>query len=372
MRAFLSLLVIAVVSLTPFGAVKATTQAQPQTPTPNGFNLTLSPLPVSLVTQPGKVVTTPIQVQNSGTQAARIKVTLMKFGANGTTGQPAILDPAPEDDFIKWATFSRTSFIAQPGVFNTITMTIKPPKEAAFGYYYAVVFSQDNGQTPVVGSQNKVNGAVASLVLLDVQAAGQKRQLDVASFTASKKLYQYLPSTFTVKVKNVGNIHTIPSGNIFISRAGSKEFLATLSLNKEQGNILPKSSRTFTAEWNDGFPNYQTKRQNGQVVTDKTGQPVTEMNWELKNANKFRIGQYTASLTMVYNDGSRDVPVSGEVSFWVIPWVPILILITVVLLVLFGLYVMVRGVQRRIRAVGKKQSNKRTEQTVEPIPKDES
>lgn len=326
-------------------------------PAREGFNLTLSPLPISLVTKPGQSVSTPIRVQNTGTQAVRLKVSLMKFSAKGTAGEPAIAEPTAQDTYTKWVSFSKTSFVAQPGVFNEVTMTIKPPKEAAFGYYYAVVFSQDNGDQPAVPNQNKVNGAVASLVLLDVQAPGERRQLEVASFKSAKKVYQYLPAEFNILVKNPGNIHVMPSGNIFIKRAGGKDFIGTLSINAEQGTILPNSSRQFTATWNDGFPSYEIKRQNGQIVSDKRGKPIRELNWDLKNASKLRIGHYTASMTLVYNDGQRDVPIEGEVSFWVIPWVPFFIMLFILILFGVGIFVIIRSVVRRAKGLRKKKPN---------------
>ncbi len=320
----------------------------------DGFNLTISPLPIGLTTKPGQPVTTPIRVENSGNQAVRLKVSLMKFRADGTSGEPKLEDPTSKDTFIKWAKFDKTSFTAQPRVFNTVNLTISPPPSAAFGYYYAVVFSQDNGSQPAAASQNRINGAVASLVLLNVQAAGEKRVLETTSFKSTKKVYQYLPASFDIKVKNRGNIHVVPAGNVFISKSGSKDFIGTLVINENQGNVLPNSSRSFRAEWGDGFPNYRVKRENGQIVSDKSGAPIKELSWSLANAEKLRLGKYTASMTLVYNDGQRDVPLDAEVSFWVIPWIPFLIILVVLILVLVGLFALFRNVIRRIRSIRKK------------------
>ncbi len=320
------------------------------------FNLTTSPLPVSLTASPGTTITTPIKIENTSTDPVRLNVGLQKFSASGTEGKPQIEDPTPQDAYIKWASFSQNTLVAQPNVFYTITMTIKVPKEAAFGYYYAVVFSQDTSdqKVPLGSRQNKVNGAVATLILLDVPAPGEQKKLNVTSFKASKKFYQYLPANFSVAVHNGGNVHVIPSGNIFISRAGESTFIDTLSVNKEQGNVLPKSNRIFNVAWNDGFPAYVIKHQNGQVVSDKNGKPVHTLDWNLKNASKLRIGKYTASLTLIYNDGQRDVPINAKVSFWVIPWVPILIGLVISILVLFGLYAVLKPIVRRLRGLRKK------------------
>lgn len=284
----------------------------------------------------------------------------MKFGAHGTTGEPTIDDFAAGDSYKNWVTFSKNTFVAEPGVLNTITMTIKVPKDAGFGYYYAVVFNQDNGNQPKIKNQNQVNGAVASLVLLEVDAPGLKRELQVTSFTSKKKVYQYLPATFNITVKNTGNTHAVPQGNIFISREGNN-FVSTLTVNDQGGNVLPNSSRTFEVEWDDGFPSYEIVRQNGQIVSDKSGKPVKQLKWNLANANKLRFGQYKASLTLIYDNGVQDVPINGTVTFWVIPWIPLLIILLVLALIGFGLYAMVRGTARRVKNVGSKQRKKKAE-----------
>lgn len=314
----------------------------------SGFNLTTSPLPVSLTAEPGTTVTTPIRVQNTGTEAVRIKVSLMKFSAYGSTGQPQIETAGPNDEFIKWASFSQNSFIAEPNVFHTVTMTIKVPKTAGFGYYYAAVFSQDNAdvKVPAGTRQNKVNGAVATLLLLDVKAPNEKRELKVTQFTSEKKMYQYLPATFTIKAKNTGNVHVVPSGNVFISR-DQKTNLAVLDINKGQGNILPNSTRVFEVQWYDGFPVYQTKRVNDQVVSDKRGKPVQTLQWNLNRLSHLRIGKYYARMVLVYNDGKQDVPIEGVVSFWVIPWGLIFSVILIPLVPAVLVYLFMRWRVRR-------------------------
>lgn len=323
-----------------------------------GVNLTLSPLPVNLVTTPGGTVTTPLKIQNSGSEAVKLQVTLMKFKAESSSGQATLIPFKPGEEEQNWVTFSKTNFTAQPGVYNTVDMTINAPATAAFGYYYAVVFSQQ-GTDPAKQQANKVNGAVASLVLLDVQAPGEKREAQVTSFTASKKLYQYLPATFDVTVKNTGNVHVKPSGNVFVGRSSTGNFIDTLTINPGAGNVLPGTSRTFSVDWDNGFPSYTVKKQNGQIVTDSAGKPLKTLNWNLANLNHLRFGKYQASLTLVYNDGTRDVPVSGQVSFWVIPWLPILIILVLLLLALAGVWSLLRGsVAKRREPAGKRYSRR--------------
>ncbi len=318
-----------------------------------GFNLTASPLPIDLSTTPGKKITTNLRVQNSGTAPVKIKVSLLKFKAAGATGQPELKRRGPADDYFDWVSFSKTNFTADPGVWNTIVMTIAPPADAAFGYYYAVVFGQDSANaqttTPVTG---KLNGATATLVLLDVNAPGEKRQLEVTSFTASKKLYEYLPATFNITVRNKGNVHAVPAGDIFISR-DHKHNLAVIPVNPNSGNTLPDSNRIFPVEWTDGFPVYSIKRDNDQIISDKKGNPIKELKWNFSDTNKFRIGKYYAHLLLTYNDGTKDVPIDAEVSFWVFPWKLILLVVAIPLIPAIIVYMVMR---RRVRNLRGKRS----------------
>lgn len=322
------------------------------------FNLTTSPLPLNLNVKPGGTVSSPLKIQNSGTTPVRLKVQLMKFSALGTSDKPRIVEFASTDRQDEWVTFSETSFDAPPNVWRTIDMTIRPPASAAFGYYYAVVFSQEGAPARNTDTRsNSINGAVATLVLLNVNAPGEKRELDVANFSADKKFYEYLPATFTVNVKNPGNVHTIPSGNIFISKDG-KENLAILSLNQAQGNVLPNSERAFTTSWEDGFPAFKLRRENGVVMSDQNGKPIRDLKWQFSQMEKFRFGKYNAHLTMVYNDGKRDVPVEGDISFWVIPWKLILIVVISLVLIVTGVLVYVRS---GLRQMARFKNNKKKE-----------
>src|SRR6185503_9636660 len=96
--------------------------------------------------------------------------------------------------------------------------------------------------------------------------------------------------------------------------------IAALDINPGEGNVLPQSSRTFTADWTDGFPIFEDKKVNGQVVQDANGNPVRQLSWSFAKLSKIRFGEYYAKITVVYNDGKRVVPLTRVVSFWVIPW----------------------------------------------------
>ncbi len=283
------------------------------------LRIVTSPLPISLVAEPGTTVSTELKVKNAGTEAETLKIDILKFNAYEDTGKPALHDLEPTDEFAKWVTFSEPSFTVLPEEWKTVTATFNVPKEASFGYYYAFVFTRASEQADLAPQETAVVGGTATLVLLEARVQDAKREITVTEFKTDKTVYEFLPVNFTVSLKNSGNVHVAPRGNIFLSQGDDKD-IALLELNPGKGSILPESSRVFEADWNDGFPVYEERIENGQVVLDELGQQTYRLVWNFENASHLRIGKYTAKMLLVYDDGTRDIPIEGVVSFWVMPW----------------------------------------------------
>ncbi|MBX4197688.1 DUF916 domain-containing protein [Candidatus Saccharibacteria bacterium] len=314
---------------------------------PSGINLTTSPLPINLSANPGSTITTDLRIQNSSSQTQKIKTSLMKFSAYGESGKPALQDRAPGDDYFDWVSFSPQTFQAPPNQWVIIKMTIKIPKAAAFGYYYAVVFSPAD-QNPQ-GKGNKFIGSTAILVLLDVKSPNAKRSAKIAGFSVDHKIYEFLPVDFNVRLHNDGNVHLLPAGTIYIKR-GSKQ-VAAIPFNSQHGNILPNSYRIYTSGWSDGWPAYINKQQDGKVLLDKNGQPVKQLSWNANKISHLKFGHYTANLLAAYDNGKRDVPLEASVSFWVIPWRLLAIFVGLLGLV-GGLITYVIILRRRLKRAG--------------------
>jgi hypothetical protein len=318
-----------------------------------GLRLITSPLPINLVTEPGKTITTELKVKNGGTQEEKLKINLMKFSAYEDSGQPKLMDPEPQDDFLKWVTFSESSFSVAPEEWKTITATFTVPESASFGYYYAVVFSRAEDPTALKQNETAVVGGTAVLVLLEARVPNAQREITVTEFSTPNHFYEFLPITFNVKLKNSGNVHIAPRGNIFIGQ-GNRKDIAILEVNSEKGNILPDSHRNFEAKWTDGFPIYQEKIEDNKTRLDEQGRIEYELKWNFNDASKLRFGKYQAKLLLIYDDGSRDVPIEGEVEFWVVPWRLLGAGFVVAVFFLVGLRSTLRNLWRKV--FGKKRS----------------
>lgn len=298
----------------------------------SGLVLVTSPLPINLVASPGSSVSAEIKIKNGGKDLEKLKVGLMKFSAYNQDGQPRLFDREKGDDYFDWVSFSENKFELEPNEWKTIEMNIEVPNEAAFGYYYAVVFSRDDEYIPDGNKTTKIVGATACLVLLEVRVDRAIREIEIEEFMVDKKIYEFLPTNFLIKLKNKGNVHVAPRGNIFITDSKGKD-VSVIEVNQYRGNILPQSIRNFETKWTDGFPKYEDKK----------------LKWDFAKANKLRIGKYKASMLLAYDDGKRDVPIEAVLSFWVIPYRIIGAIMLAVGLILVGILSLVKTVIRIIR-----------------------
>jgi hypothetical protein len=325
------------------GAVLAVAPIVLAEDTSQSLRLVTAPAPISLSAKPGETVHANLRIKNAGAVDEVLTATALPFGAYKDTGQPELRNAGVGDEYLKWMTFSPAVFTAHPGVWYDITATIAVPPEAAFGYYYAVVFSRSNTSAPPTG-QTALEGGTAVLVLLNADVPGAKRTLEVTNFSVPS-MSEFLPVTFDISVRNTGNVHAAVRGNIFLQKGNDKN-VAILEVNPELGNILPNSSRAFPITWNDGTPYWMEKIANGKVLHNDKGDVERSLVWKGLDFSKLRMGHYTATLVMAYDDGTRDVPLEAKVSFWVIPWRLIVgVTLGPILLILLG-YVFAR---RRIR-----------------------
>ncbi len=314
------------------------------------FDLTTSPVSAVINAKPGSVATTTMHVVNNSPVPLPLTIKLFTFGAAGTSGKPALRQPSTSDSFIKWARFSPAAFIAQPNVPVAVTMTIDVPKTASLGYNYGVAFEPVTPDVAAFPGTTTVSGSNVVLILLNATTASEVRSVRITSFTASKKLYEYLPVNFSINVHNSGNIFLAPGGDIFISKSPNftpGSIIDTIPVNSGQGNILPGTNRVFTASWTDGFPVYVLKQIDGHQVM-KNNRPQYSLSWNFAHANKMRFGKYYAKLIMSYDNGTRQIPVVAVLSFWVVPW-ELLGLIAFIVLLFIGLVIGVIYLVLRLR-----------------------
>jgi hypothetical protein len=322
--------------------------ARAQPTSPDSFSLIVAPSPIVATVNPGQVTTEQLKIINNAGQPENLQIGLRSFSFNNTTGQIKFSDSVPSD-VSSWVSFDNPKFTLDSGQMLNEQIKLAIPKDAGFSYSFAVVISRQN--TPASTSSGQVlKGALADFMLLNVNRPGAVRSLKVESFTANRHLYSWLPVNFSIRFKNTGNTIVQPNGNIFIQRSrNSKTPIDTFAVNPGQGYILPGTDRTITAAWSDGFPVYKT-------IANAIGTSSQRLTWNWADLSKLRLGRYYAELVAIYNNGHQDIPVQGQVSFWVLPWALMLILALVLLLILFAIWTIAKKI---IRTVQKHLTHKR-------------
>jgi archaellum component FlaG (FlaF/FlaG flagellin family) len=287
----------------------------------SGFALQVTPSPLIASIEPGKKTTLELRINNTGATTESYKMALRSFTVDAETGKVDLQNDQPKD-IASFISFEQPSFVLEPGQWMNQRINVDTPADAGFSYSFAVMVLRDEKTTPQNGGA-AIQGSVAVFALLNVNRPDALRQLDVVEFTSSKKVYEYLPTTLSLKIKNTGNTIIAPKGNIFVARnAGDTSHLGLLQINESGGYIIPGSTRVLSANWDDGFP----VKTNGKT------------NWDLTKVSHLRIGKYSAKAIVIYDDGTRDIPIEATVTFWVFPWKLILGVVAVVALIVIGIF----------------------------------
>ena len=199
---------------------------------------------LNVSTDPGAAVTSAFRITNQNNFREYLEVKVAKFTANYAGESPIIADLTANDEFGNWISFSEKQFMVDPNETKTIKFTINPPKSASLGYYYALIISRitENNQPEHVSTV--VHASPAIPVLLEVRTPNAKRELQLLDFSTDQYIYEYPPVTFRVKLKNTGNIHVVPSGDIFVDWGKDRD-VGLVHANEGRGNILPQTERTY-------------------------------------------------------------------------------------------------------------------------------
>lgn len=298
-------------------ALAATSTPQPaQSAATPGQGLEISPPVVELDANPGQTVTTQIRVRDVTQGTLDVHGTVDDFGAGSEEGgQPQILlneSGATRFSLKYWVT-GVPNLTLGPGELKTTTITIQVPSNAEPGGHYGVV--RFTGVPPSMeGTGVALSASVGTLILFTVNG-NITHNLSVADFATGVEprvdiwspmsFFEHGPVGFLVRTHNTGSVHEMPKGSITITNMFGRKDTA-IAVNATGGNVLPDSYRRFYETWSE----------------------------------KELFGHYTAALALTY-DGNKSL--SEKISFWVIPWK--LILLVLLGLVVIG-YLMKVGIKR--------------------------
>ncbi|HVS58345.1 MAG TPA: hypothetical protein VHD60_01250 [Candidatus Saccharimonadales bacterium] len=290
----------------------------------SGQALEIAPPLLTLKSDPGRTVKATLQLRDITKSPLVVNNEINDFVANGEDGTPKILlgssDANNPFSLKNWIN-PLPSFTLNPGKIATLDLIIDVPANASPGGHYGII--RFTGTPPGLnGSGVALSASLGALVLLTVNG-NLKHDLSVASFTVDhngKKgsFFESPPLNFTLKLKNNGNVQEQPTGHIVVSDMFGKA-VAGVNVNLEQRNVLPASTRQFTA-------------------------PLDKNNL----GNKRLFGRYHAVITVTYAGGKK---LTASLTFWVIPYK---LIIGLVIGVIIAFFVLRYGIKRYNRYIVRK------------------
>lgn len=314
----ISLGVIAATSLAaPVSAQRPTApQSKPSPNSTTGQALEIAPPVINLTANPGQVLRTQISLRDVSPGKLLVRGEVNDFVAAGEDGTPKILleetEPGPYS-LRPWIG-ALPELILEPRQIRNLPVVIKVPANAAPGGYYGVV--RFTATPPELdGTGVSLSASLGSLILVRVNGDADEK-MEIAEFFVSKNgrrgtLFQSAPVQFTQRIKNTGNIHQQPAGQVTVTDMFGKKVAAT-NINLPPRNVLPDSIRKFE-------------------------QPLDST----VIGNKKLFGRYTATMNLTY--GTDKQVLTQSLTFWVIPYT----LIGIILVVLIGGFFVLRTLIRR-------------------------
>jgi hypothetical protein len=318
-------LLLGVIALA-FGVMNSSSQVSAQA-TPDGSNATgqaleIAPPVVNLSANPGETVTAQISLRDIANGPLIVTSQINDFVAGGEDGTPKILldeDTEPNPYSLREWIAPLSQLTLQPRQVERLPVTINVPRDAAPGGYYGVIrFTATAPEMDQTGVS--LSASLGALVLLTVKG-DVKESLTIEEFSAARNdtagsLFESTPLQFVQRIKNNGNIHEQPAGQVIITDMFGKK-VAGVNINLPPRNVLPGSIRKFT----------QTL--DSSVI-----------------GNKKLFGRYQAKLTVTY--GTDKKVVTSELVFWVIPYRMIGIGIALLVVAFFALRFFIQRYNRRI------------------------
>lgn len=315
--------------------------------------ITISPVKYEVNIKPGETFTGQVKYYNATGEDKTLYLKTFNFKPMGESGFPQFIldDTLPYNESMKdWVLLSSNEIFVEKmtpeyKIPTIIQFKVEVPANASPGGHYAGIVQS---QVPFEESLNTENTGLAllpqsaCLLIFNVEGKttrqGTIEQFYVTDpFLADKKpisLFEYAPVQFIVRVRNYGNTHFKPQGNIFLYKGNS--LIATFQVNEKEGNVLRESIRKFEEEtW--GTDNFFYREaelyENGSFITDKYGNIKTHLKFDFGKLSKLPIGKYKAKITLTYDDNGEKKIINGATSFWIIPWKIILIIFAIIIIV---------------------------------------
>lgn len=275
--------------------------------------LSVSPQVFEVSANPGDSINDSFKIVNGTDIDLTLTATPKNFTPEGEEGGVTLTEDSTAYSLASWTTVSPANVVIPARGSQVFDFNITLPLDAEPGSHLGSIIVQTKAAT-LDESGVAVSQEIGPLVLVSV-SGDVVTSAEIASFTTDS-FWEKGPVIFETRVTNTGNVHFKPRGTIEIKDMFGK---VVTTVNLQEKNVLPDSTRLLTDEW---------------------------------AADGFKVGKYTADLTLVY--GPDDTILTSSTSFVVFPYKTI---VPITLGVILVVWLAIRY-RKRITKAGKALSGK--------------
>ncbi len=294
--------------------------------------LTITPIRYEIQGDPGQVLTEKMGLVNETNSTQTYYASFANFEAQGDTGSPTFVDA--KDGLGTWIITEQASITLAPGAQKELSFSIKIPKDAEPGGYFAALFwgTSPGGQP----GQVSIGTKTGMLILLSVNG-DVREQAGLVDFKINndKHFYKQLPVGFQYRFSNQGGDRVKPKGDVVI-RSIFGWVAKKVNANQFDGNVLPGTTRKFLPEW--------SKRDSVDIRDQEIAR---NESYSFKKAlsdewHNFAFGIFRARVVATFGAENQTVK-SNPVYFVVFPWELLLVIIVLAI----PTFLILRGMLRR-------------------------
>lgn len=273
----------------------------------------VSPTNEKLKMNPGDEDSGEIVFWNLSEDTTKYKVIVRGFNQVNNMPGTAIVMTEEEDknalySASSWFTLSASEIELVPNKNIKIQYTINVPADAAEGEYTAEIFllsSSDNSNEEGTFTNTVLGSGVPVLIQIGEDYV---ESAELLIFQTDKKIYEFPDVTFSTQIRNLGNMHISPVGEIAVTNIFGQE-VARIKFNENNQSLLRETSGTYEDKWYDKSL--------------------------LSEENEIMFGPMKATLVSTYRTVSPGFsPLTAETTFWIIPWKIILGLAVAIALII--------------------------------------
>lgn len=274
------------------------------------LSIGVAPTSKILKMSPGETYTDEIVFWNLSQNGDTYKVFVSGFEQiENQPGTAIIL--TPEDDAIapysasKWVKVQKDTLVLEPNKNTKLGYSVTVPNDATNGEFNFEIFLISESDAQQMGTATFANLAAGTPFLIQI---GDEfvENAELLEFYSDKKMYEKINVNLLTRIKNLGDTHITPTGEIVIENIFKQE-VARIPFNKNNQSLLRDTTGNYEDSW--------------------------VQSSYLSPNNAIALGPLKAKLIVTYRSFQPGFAVlDAQTTFWIIPWKIIIAVLAVLLL----------------------------------------